>query len=73
MVVGARNPEGVSCAQRISCHSVFSIPAFHPLTTRVFVPNPISASLLVQHKYTIEQLYLLRLLYYLLYNCKVRL
>jgi hypothetical protein len=28
MVVGARNPEGVSCAQRISCHSPFSFPVF---------------------------------------------
>ena len=29
MVVGARNPEGVSCAQRISCHSPFR----HPVLT----------------------------------------
>jgi hypothetical protein len=73
MVVGARNPEGVSCAQRISCHTVFSVPAFHPLTTRLFVPNPISASISAQHKYTIERLYRLRLMYYLVYIDKVRL
>src|ERR1035437_4946588 len=48
-----------------------SHPAFHPLTTRLFVPNPISASLPVLRKYTIELLYLLRLRYYLLYNGKV--
>jgi hypothetical protein len=71
MVVAVRNPTGVLYGQRLPCHSVFSHPAFHPLTTRLFVPNPISASLPVQHKYTIYWLYLRRLLYYLLYNGKV--
>ena len=56
MVVGARNPEGVSYAQRISCHSVFRIPAFHPLTTQLFVPNLISAFLPAQYRYMIELL-----------------
>ena len=72
MVVAGRNPGGVLYGQRLPCHSVFSHPAFHRLTTRLFVPNPISASLPVQHKYTIERLYLLRLLYDLLHNSKVQ-
>ena len=58
MVVAGRNPAGVLSGQRLPCHSVFSHPAFHPLTTRLFVPNPISASISAQHKYTIERLYL---------------
>jgi len=36
MVVGARNPEGVSYAQRISCHSPFSLPAIHRLANCLF-------------------------------------
>ena len=67
MVVAGRNPAGVLYGQRLPCHSVFSLPAFHRLTTRLFVPNPISASLSVQHKYTINWLCMLRLVYYLLY------
>jgi hypothetical protein len=73
MVVAVRNPTGVLYGQRLPCHTVFSHPAFHPSTTRLFVPSPISASLPVQHKYTIERLYRLLLLYYILYNGKVRL
>jgi hypothetical protein len=61
MVVAGRNPAGDLYGQRLPCHSVFSIPTFHPLTIRLFVPNPISASLPVQHKYTIYWLCLLRL------------
>ena len=61
MVVAGRNPAGVLYGQRLPCHSVFSHPAFHRLTTQPFVPNPISASLSVQHKYTIELLCMLRL------------
>jgi hypothetical protein len=68
MVVAGRNPAGVLYGQRLPCHTVFSLPAFHPLTTRLFVPNPISASLPAQHKYTIEWLYILRLVYDLLYT-----
>jgi hypothetical protein len=73
MVVAVRNPTGVLYGQRLPCHSVFSHPAFHPLTTRLFVPNQISASLSVQYKYTIDWLCMLRLLYDLLYYGKVRL
>jgi hypothetical protein len=72
MVVAGRNPAGVLSGQRLPCHSVFSHPAFHPLTTRLFVPNAISASLSVQHKYTIGWLYLRLLLYDLLYTVIVQ-
>jgi len=73
MVVETRNPAGVLWLQRLPRHSVFSFPAFHPLTTRLFVPNQISASISAQHIYTIERLYRRRLMYYLLYCDKVRL
>jgi hypothetical protein len=73
MVVAGRNPAGVLSGQRLPCHSPFSFPAFPPLTTRLFVPNQISASISAQHKYTIERLYRLRLMYYLVYIDKVRL
>ena len=43
MVVAGRNPAGVLYGQRLPCHSVFSHPAFHRLTTRPFVPNPIQS------------------------------
>jgi hypothetical protein len=33
MVVAGRNPAGVLSGQRLPCRTVFSIPAFHPLTT----------------------------------------
>jgi hypothetical protein len=33
MVVAVRNPTGVLYGQRLPCRTVFSIPAFHPLTT----------------------------------------
>jgi hypothetical protein len=73
MVVAGRNPAGVLYGQRLPCHTVFSHPAFHPLTTQLFVPNPISTSISAQHKYTTERLYRLRLMYYLLYCNRVRL
>jgi len=41
MVVGAWNPEGVSCAQRISCHSPFRHSVLTVMASSLHHPGPV--------------------------------